>query len=94
MAVKKYTITEAKEVMKKVTTLLGLSPDNIPAEKDMFLEMLITSVLNVYGEDIIFTRINQAAKGDYPIELKFYNKPISIVWFIELCKSNRPGFQQ
>lgn len=92
--VKKYTTEEAKEVMKKVTILLGLNSDNIPIEKDMFLDMFKTSVLDVYGEDIIYNRINQAAKGDYPIDLKFYNKPISIVWFIELCKSNRPTFQQ
>ena len=91
---KKYSFSEAKEVMRKITVLLGLNSDNIPDEKEMFLQMFIDSVLNVYGEDIIYKRIDQAAKGNYPIELKFYNKPISIVWFIELCKSNKPDFQQ
>jgi len=94
MAVKKYSTADAKEVMKKVTVLLGLNGDNIPDEKDIFLNMFIDLILNVYGEDIIYKRINQAAKGNYPIDLKFYNKPISIVWFIELCKSNKPDFRQ
>lgn len=92
MAVKKYTTEEAKEVMKKLTVMLGLSYENIPAEKELFIQMLITGVLNVYGEELIYERINRAAKGDYPIDLKFYNKPISIVWFIDLCKSNKPKF--
>ncbi|MFA5715638.1 MAG: hypothetical protein WC998_07855 [Candidatus Paceibacterota bacterium] len=92
--VKKYTTEEARNFMKKITILLGLNSENIPDEIDLFYQMLITSVLNVYGEELIFERIEKAAKGIIDIDMKFYNKPIGIIWFIELCKNNHPSFQQ
>lgn len=91
MVTKKYTKEDARKFMQKLTIILGLSSDNIPADKELFYELLINNILNVYGEDIIFEKIELTAKGLINIDLKFYNKPISIIWFMELCNANNPN---
>ena len=91
MAVKKYNTEEAKEVMKKVTVMLGIGADNIPVEKGLFLVMFTDAVLNVYGEQYIYDSIMDAANRKFEYDLRLYNKPISIVWFIDLLKSNPKG---
>jgi hypothetical protein len=90
MELKKYTVQEAEITLEKLSIILGLNEDNIPGNKKMFIELFISEVLNVYGEELIYERISEASKGNINIDLKFYNKPISIIWFIELCKTNKP----
>ena len=91
MELKKYTRKEAEKVMEKVTVLIGLSVENLPSDKTFFFEVFIEKVLNVYGDHYIYDSIIDAASGKFKYDLKLYNKPVNIVWFIELVKANPKG---
>jgi hypothetical protein len=89
MELKKYTVKEAELILEKVSIILGLGEDNIPGNKKLFIELFISEVLNVYGDDLIFTQIRLISEGSLSFDLRLYNHPISIVWFVGLCKTKR-----
>lgn len=85
MELKKYTYKEAELILEKVSLILGLNDDNIPGNNKLFIELFISEVLNIYGEELILTQIRKASEGNLNFDLKLYNHPISIVWFTSLC---------
>jgi hypothetical protein len=91
MELKKYTAKEAELILEKVSIILGLNEDNIPGNKKLFIELFISEVLDIYGDQEIFSRITKVCNNDIEYDIRFYNKPISIAWFIGLCKV-RLGF--
>ncbi|MFA5715559.1 MAG: hypothetical protein WC998_07455 [Candidatus Paceibacterota bacterium] len=87
MELKKYTYKEAELILEKVSIILGLNEDNIPGNKKLFIELFIEKILNVYGEDKIYSQIEKSSRKVVTFDLRLFNRPISIIWFDELCNA-------
>jgi hypothetical protein len=89
--VNNYTRKDAEKFMDEVAIILGLDSNNIPANLNLFYDMLIADVLNKYGTEKVIERIKAAAKGIFEYDLKIYNKPISIAFFLGLAHADPRG---